>query len=194
MFCWKNAQTRKLTKWLSYRKIRCFVRVAMLKKVRADAKTRMHFFIDLSSFFGEKATNNWWTKRRIFSVQRLHFWTWRPSRNIVFYDTKATSCVFCVLTFSLEKRPKNDSKIQRPIRVPEITKDCRAGTHLGSKIVPNSRERGQKSLKLMEWPEFTDDPPSESLRQRSSERKLWEMLPRSPQEKVLFLVLRTLFL
>ena len=90
------------------------------------------------------------------------------------------------MTFSLEKRPKNDSKIQRPIRVPEITKDCRAGTHLGSKIVPNSRERGQKSLKLMEWPEFPDDPPSESLRQRSSERKLRLMTPRSPQEKVLF--------
>ena len=83
--------------------------------------------------------------------------------------------------------PRKTPQKSRPIRIPEIPEDCCAETHLGSKIVPNSRERDQKSLKLMEWPEFPDDPPSESLRQRSSERKLREMPPRSPQEEVLFL-------
>ena len=54
----KNAKTRKMKKWLSYRKIRCFVRVAMLKKTSDDAKKRIVFFIDFSSIFREKSTEN----------------------------------------------------------------------------------------------------------------------------------------
>ena len=51
-------------------------------------------------------------------------------------------------------------------------------------MVPNSRERGQKSLKLTELPESPDDPPSEILRERPSKRKA---PGNAPQERILFL-------
>ena len=79
--------------------------------------------------------------------------------------------IFCVLMFFLEKPRKNDSKIERAICVQKITHEWRPGTHSESRIVPNSREREQKSQKLPEFPESPDDPLREVLRERSSERK-----------------------
>ena len=79
--------------------------------------------------------------------------------------------IFCIFMFFLRKHRKNDSKIQRAICVPKITHKWRPGTHSGSKIVPNSRERGQKSPKLPELPESPHDPPREILQERSSARK-----------------------
>ena len=79
--------------------------------------------------------------------------------------------IFRVFMIFLEKHRKNDSKIERAICVQKITHEWRPGTHSESRIVPNSRERGQKSQKLPEFPESPDDPLREVLRERSSERK-----------------------
>ena len=58
MFFRKNAKTQKMNKWLSYRKIRCFVRVAMFKKASAALKKCIVFFIDVSSIFRQKTMKN----------------------------------------------------------------------------------------------------------------------------------------
>ena len=83
-----------------------------------------------------------------------------------------------------EKHRKKSSEFQRAICVPKIAHEFRPEIHSESKIVPNSRERGQKSLKLTELPEPPDDTPSEILRERPSKRKA---PGNAPQERVLFL-------
>ena len=57
------------------------------------------FFKDFVSIFRKKSMKTWWKHQGIFSHHRLFFWTWRPSRNIVFYDTKATFSFFEFLFF-----------------------------------------------------------------------------------------------
>ena len=52
-----------------------------------------------SSIFDEKSMKNQRKKQCMFSVQCLFFWAWRPSRNIVFYNAKATFPVFVFLCF-----------------------------------------------------------------------------------------------
>ena len=52
-----------------------------------------------SSIFDEKSMKNQRKKQCIFSVQCLFFWAWRPSRNIVFYNAKATFPFFVYLCF-----------------------------------------------------------------------------------------------
>ena len=97
------------------------------------------FSVDFSRKIDEKSMK----KTTCFSHRRLFFSTWRPSRNIVFYDAKAISHFLC---FS-----KNIKKvIQTSIHVfPSRTPKSRPrGSVLGPKIVPNSRQRGRKSQKL----------------------------------------------
>ena len=61
------------------------------------------FFRILYRFFAE---NQWKLDEHIkvyFHTIACFFWTWRPSRNIVFYDTKATFSVFFFLYFFQKK-------------------------------------------------------------------------------------------
>ena len=79
--------------------------------------------------------------------------------------------IFVFSCFCQKSLGKKTSKMQRAICVPKTAHEWRPGTHSESKIVPNLREKGQKSLKLTELPDSPDDPPSEIFRERSSERK-----------------------
>ena len=89
------------------------------------------------SFFHEKSMKNQWKKRYMFSQRRSFFWTWRPSRNTVFYDMKATSPFLVFLRFVSKKHQKNGSKIQATILPPKSTKKWSRGSELGTKMVLN---------------------------------------------------------
>ena len=63
--------------------------------------SRKAVFYALDAIFHQFSTKNWWKinekNQCIFSVQCLFFWAWRPSRNIVFYNAKATFPFFVFL-------------------------------------------------------------------------------------------------
>ena len=56
-------------------------------------------FFDFVSIFHENLTESPCKNRRFFLPQRCFFPTWRPSRNSVFYGTKATFSIFEFLFF-----------------------------------------------------------------------------------------------
>ena len=95
------------------------------------------FLHDFSSIFLEKSMKNQWKKRCVFSYRRLFFSTWRPSRNSVFYHTKATFSVFAFLCFFLKKRQKTCSKIETTFFPQKSPKSHPGEPVLGPKTVPN---------------------------------------------------------
>ena len=61
-------------------------------------------------FFHWFFMENRWKNRRVFSQRRVFFSNWRPPRNTVFYDTKATFSFFEFLIFfekSMKKTTEN---------------------------------------------------------------------------------------
>ena len=57
------------------------------------------FLHDFPSIFLEKSMKNQSKKRWVFSHHRVFFSTWRPSRNTIFYNAKATFSFFAFLRF-----------------------------------------------------------------------------------------------
>ena len=68
----------------------------MFKKTSDDVKKYIKFSIDLSSSFREKLIEK---TTHVFTAALVFFLVWRPSQNIVFYDTKATFSFFVFLYF-----------------------------------------------------------------------------------------------
>ena len=85
-----------------------------------------------SSFFDHFFVKNQRKKPCVFSHRRLFFSTWRPSRNTIFYNTKATFSFFAFLCFFLKKRQKTCSKIETTFFLSKITKKSSPGTHFGT--------------------------------------------------------------
>ena len=84
---------------------------------------------------------------------------------------EATFCFLSVFRIFVKNVEKMPPKFKDQFVSQKSPKNGVRGPILESKFVPDSRERSQKSLKLTELPESPDDPRSEILRERSSERK-----------------------
>ena len=95
------------------------------------------FVQDFVSIFHKQSMKTWWKHQGIFSHHRLFFWTWRPSRNIVFYDTKATFSVFFFLYFFQKKHPKSNPKFKSHSFPQKTLKSGSGGCVLGPKMMPN---------------------------------------------------------
>ena len=83
-----------------------------------------------------------------FSPQRSYFSTWRPSRNTIFYNTKATFSFFEFSWFLLKNMGKTTPKCWRQVSSQKSPQNGPRGTILGPKMVPNSRHRQPKFQKL----------------------------------------------
>ena len=121
------------------------------------AQSRFQRFLhDFGSNFHEKMLNIWWKVWCISSHHRLIFWTWWPSRNIVFYDTKATFPFFEFVYFFLKYHRKVETTLQRPIFVSKNFNNGPWGPILAPKTVSNSCRRDQTSQKCFKkvvfWP------------------------------------------
>ena len=97
---------------------------------------------------------NQWKKWCVFSHRRLFFSTWRPSRNTVFYDTKATFSFFAFLYFFLKNPRTNDSKIQGATFIQTITKDWSPGMQFGTKNSLEFTSKRPKNPKIIEKSSF----------------------------------------
>ena len=84
----------------------------------------------------------------MFLQHRLFFWTRRPSRNIVFYDTKATFPFFVFLFFS-QRMSKSGFKIQATFLPLKNTKKLTRGTRFGCQNGPELTSKNQKIMKCI---------------------------------------------
>ena len=101
-------------------------------------KAGFHGFCTIfPSIFHEKNNEKWIKKTIYFLLRRLFFSTWRPSRNNVFYITKATFWCFAFLRFFLKKRQKTCCKIETTFFPQKSPKSRPRGPVLGPKTVPN---------------------------------------------------------
>ena len=90
-----------------------------------------------SSIFDEKSMKNQRKKQCIFSVQCLFFWAWRPSRNIVFYNAKATFPFFVFLCFFYKKRQKMTPKCKEQFCITKSPKNDPRGPVFGDFVMQN---------------------------------------------------------
>ena len=95
------------------------------------------FFQVFVSILRQKSKKTWWKHQGIFSHHRLFFWTWRPSRNVAFYDTKATFSFFFILYFFLKETSKNDPKLKSHSFPQKTLKSGSRGCVLGPKMILN---------------------------------------------------------
>ena len=89
---------------------------------------RMSFSSIFRLIFSRFWMKNQWKKTCFFQALLAVFPTWRPSRNTVFYDTKATFSFFEFSFFSKKK-----SKIECKIAARKIIEKM---TQLGPKMIP----------------------------------------------------------
>ena len=114
------------------------------------------FVQDFVSIFHKKLMENPSKNRRIFLALRCFFPTWRPSRNSVFYGTKATFSFFEFLYFSDKTFKKTMPKCREQVLSRESPENGPRGPILAPKMLPNSRRRclksGNWSKKVVFWP------------------------------------------
>ena len=120
----------------------------MSKNNSAAVKIYIVFLIVFPSIFLEKSMKKQWKKRCVFSHRRLFFSTWRPSRNTVFYNTKATFSFFEFLWFLPKNIGKTTPKCWRQVSSQKSPQNGPRGAILGPKMLPNSRQRQPKLQKL----------------------------------------------
>ena len=112
------------------------------------------FLHDFPSIFLEKSMKNQWKKRCVFSHRRLFFSTWRPSRNAVFYNTKATFSFFAFLRFFLKKSSKNVFRNRDHVFPSKITQKSSPGTRFGTQNGPELTSGRSKNRKMWEKSRF----------------------------------------
>ena len=95
----------------------------------------------------KKRCKKWWKNTCMFLQHRLFFWTRRPSRNMVFYDTKATFSFFVFLIFS-QRTLKNGFKIQDTFSPLKNTKTLTRGTRFGFQNGPELTSENAKVHKI----------------------------------------------
>ena len=76
-------------------------------------KAIVQAFSTIFLFFSQKIDDTSMKKAMHFSQCRSFFWTWRPSRNTVFYISGGTCSFFCFLVFS-SKNDQNLMKTRKP--------------------------------------------------------------------------------
>ena len=104
------------------------------------------FSVDLS----RKIDENSMKKRCVFSHRRLFFSTWRPSWNIVFYNTKATFSFFAFLRFFWKNHRKTCSEIEATFFPSKITQKSSPGTRFGSQNRPELTSEEPKIAKIVQ--------------------------------------------
>ena len=101
--------------------------------------------------------NRRWKKRCVFFASALVFFsTLRPSRNTVFYDTKATFTFFVVLRF-FKNRRKTCSKIETTFFLSKITKKSSPGTHFGTQNATELTSKRSKNPKMAKKSTFRSE-------------------------------------
>ena len=98
---------------------------------------RMSFSSIFRLIFSRFWMKNRWKKTCFFQAPLAFFPTWRPSRNIVFYDTKAIFSCFAILLFFLKNIGKMTPKFKPHSFPQKIPKSSLGGGILGAKMVPN---------------------------------------------------------
>ena len=114
------------------------------------------FLRDFSSIFHEKSMKNQRKKGCIFSPRRSFFSTWRPLRNTVKNNTKATFSFFVFFPFCQKNIEKMTSKCKEQFWTQKSSQSGPRGSILGPKMLPNSRRWHHKyrkwCKKLVFWP------------------------------------------
>ena len=90
-----------------------------------------------SSIFHEKSMKIRRKKLCIFVTALSFFSTCRPSRNHVFYNTKATFLLFEFFLFFAQKKQKMTSKIEERLLTPKTPKRGPRGLLFSLNLVPN---------------------------------------------------------
>ena len=130
---------------------------------KPSQRARFHRFslqMSLSSIFRLILSRFWmknqWKKTCFFQAPLAVFPTWRPSRNTIFYNTKATFSFFAFLRFFLKKNVKKRApkKNRDHIFPSKITQKSSPGTRFGTEICPELTSGRSKKQKMWEKSRF----------------------------------------